>query len=897
MNKFFKGAMFVAVSGVLMLTCGCKPKPNGGEKKFDSETRVLQLSTSMLDGNFNPFFYTSGNDGSILSMTQLGFLTTDNEGKIICGEDHPTVALDYSTTMYDSKTVGTGNVTTTGSMDGRTEYEFLIKKDIKFSDGTTLTIKDVLFNMYVYLDPAYTGSATMYSTDIQGLTAYRLQDPAADDNTDANMKEKEFLEKAENRVNAVINWAENSPTMETVPPEDTEGVTLKADWQTTKDLYRKELTSDWTAISSSWKDSYEDSYSFTAAWQAYLLNVGLVTEQTKINLNGVQEKLYNDLNGNGKKDDGEPYYTTLDAPVGNPDKEPEAQLYISGIAEATTDAKVQKYMSDNNCDRDYAVLQLQSEYCINTVHDTMTGKEKIPEILTYWATATSVREELAGKERTKYYEEIKLDGNLAVQSISGITTRQTNVFNGKTLDGTYDVLKIVINGVDPKAIFNFGFSVAPMHYYAGGTFSKDNKDYAAEALKGNGFGVCLGDGDFFKEILQDTSKNRLPVGAGAYKASTSDGGKTKPTPSTFYQAGVVYFERNTNFHTVGKGIENAKIKYVNYKELRDDQMMDALETQSIDFGMPNATNSNVNKVSQNGFLSSTDYRTNGYGYIGVNPKFIPEYKIRQAIMKAMDTNKTVEYYSGKLAEVIYRPMSMMSWAYPDGVTEYNAIKFDLTSDRSEIKQLVKDAGYELQKGVYTKTKQIDGMANATNGTKLKFTFTLAGESTDHPAYSMFMDAAAKLNAIGFDITVTNNASALRDMTSGNLAVWAAAWSSATDPDPYQVYHKDSKATSVNNWNYPNILKDSTGKWGYEQGIIKQLSEKIDAGRQTLSQDTREAIYAECLDLIMDLSVELPTYQRSDLCVYNNTVIDAKTLVKNPNCFIGLFDKLWEIDYV
>ena len=101
----------------------------------------------------------------------------------------------------------------------------------------------------------------------------------------------------------------------------------------------------------------------------------------------------------------------------------------------------------------------------------------------------------------------------------------------------------------------------------------------------------------------------------------------------------------------------------------------------------------------------------------------------------------------------------------------------------------------------------------------------------------------------------------------------------------------------NNWNYPNILKDSTGKWGYEQGIIEQLSEKIDAGRQTLSQDTREAIYAECLDLIMDLSVELPTYQRSDLCVYNNTVIDAKTLVKNPNCFIGLFDKLWEIDYV
>lgn len=326
--------------------------------------------------------------------------------------------------------------------------------------------------------------------------------------------------------------------------------------------------------------------------------------------------------------------------------------------------------------------------------------------------------------------------------------------------------------------------------------------------------------------------------------------------------------------------------------------MTALETQSIDFGTPNATQTNKNTVSdpKNSFLSSRDYRTNGYGYVGVNPKFIPEYKIRQAIMKSMETNSTVEYY-GNLAEVIYRPMSMMSWAYPRGVEEYPDIAFDLTSDDSEIKQLVADAGYTISNGVYTKTAQKPGMSNAKNGTKLKFTFTLAGETTDHPAYNMFMDAAARLNKLGFDITVSNSATALRDMTSGNLAVWAAAWSSATDPDPYQVYHKDSKATSVNNWNYPNILKDSTGAWGYEQNVIEQISEKIDAGRATLSEDNRKQIYADCLDLIMELAVELPTYQRNDLCVYNNTVIDAKTLVQDPNCFIGLFDKLWEIDYV
>ena len=155
--------------------------------------------------------------------------------------------------------------------------------------------------------------------------------------------------------------------------------------------------------------------------------------------------------------------------------------------------------------------------------------------------------------------------------------------------------------------------------------------------------------------------------------------------------------------------------------------------------------------------------------------------------------------------------------------------------------LVKEAGYVVQGGVYTKTAQPNGMANATNGTKLKLTFTLAGESTDHPAYSMFIDAAARLNSLGFDITVTNSSTALRDMTSGNLAVWAAAWSSAVDPDPYQVYHKDSKATSVNNWNYPNIIKDNSGKWSYESAIIDELSTKIDEGRQTLSEDTRKVL--------------------------------------------------------
>ena len=115
------------------------------------------------------------------------------------------------------------------------------------------------------------------------------------------------------------------------------------------------------------------------------------------------------------------------------------------------------------------------------------------------------------------------------------------------------------------------------------------------------------------------------------------------------------------------------------------------------------------------------------------------------------------------------------------------------------------------------------------------------------------------------------------------------------PDLYQVYHKDSKATSIKNWGYDTIFADNE-QFGYEQMIINELSEKIEAGRQTLDESARKAIYADALDLIMELAVELPTYQRNDLVVYNNKVIDETTLNQKPSANEGVYDRLWEVNY-
>jgi peptide/nickel transport system substrate-binding protein len=162
---------------------------------------------------------------------------------------------------------------------------------------------------------------------------------------------------------------------------------------------------------------------------------------------------------------------------------------------------------------------------------------------------------------------------------------------------------------------------------------------------------------------------------------------------------------------------------------------------------------------------------------------------------------------------------------------------------------------------------------------------------------MFLNAQKILNRIGFQIKVVTSQTALSDLSTGKLTVWAAAWSSTIDPDMYQVYHKDSKATSTNNWGYPQI-KANQKTYATEYALIQQLSELIDEGRATTNQDERKTIYSDALDLVMELAVEMPTYQRKDMYAYNADVLDVSTMTPEADRtpYNGLLARLWELNY-
>lgn len=165
-----------------------------GEESSDSasapanDTLVASVEQG-LEGKFSPFFALAANDVTIDEMVRVYTLEVDRVGnpilKGIEGETRSYNGTDY--TYYTAS-----DIEITENDDGTVYYDMTIRDDIQFTDGHVADIDDVIFSMYVLLDPTYDGNVTLYSTPIEGLDAYRngmeplysLLIKAGEDNTD-----------------------------------------------------------------------------------------------------------------------------------------------------------------------------------------------------------------------------------------------------------------------------------------------------------------------------------------------------------------------------------------------------------------------------------------------------------------------------------------------------------------------------------------------------------------------------------------------------------------------------------------------------------------------------------------------------------------------------------------
>ena len=197
-------AMAVAMAAGLLAGCGSSASSSAesvasGEATSEaaatdtgSSDGTLVLADTGFEGKFSPFFAASSADQHVIDLTNIALLGADRKGEMILkgieGETREYNGTDY--TYY-----GPADCEVTENADGTVTYAINMRDDLVFADGTPITIDDVIFNLYVYMDPTYDGSATLYSMPIAGLDDYRssmttlskLIAEAGEDNTDNSL--------------------------------------------------------------------------------------------------------------------------------------------------------------------------------------------------------------------------------------------------------------------------------------------------------------------------------------------------------------------------------------------------------------------------------------------------------------------------------------------------------------------------------------------------------------------------------------------------------------------------------------------------------------------------------------------------------------------------------------
>lgn len=863
------------------------PALSGCKSKKDS----IVLMTEELSGLFNPFYATSATDQDVIGMTQIGMLTydvdEDGDVTVIADDEHATVCKAYD--------VDTSSAT-------ETVYSFVIKNGLKFSDGKPLTINDVFFNLYEYLDPVYTGSSTMYSIKIKGLTDYRTQKRSGGSGTEleeqissgamtyARTRRQELLDiyeqygKIEGSTSsyslgeegmkaAISEWPVSEGYKSAVVPEDE--IASKSE-----DYFRAQLTKDYEFVLKTFKEEIESD--FRAAKESF--------DTTTMPYSQWKNKISNDV---FKFFLYEGYIT------------PKYHVYTEAADPNDSDkwgredkTRIEEFTGEG-------ILNSfnTQEKAINRVYEDNITSEFL-NVLTGWGTAGTVLTEFAGAATEIVIKNTgdKGAGNaLAVPNISGIvslghnTAIQTVQVGGNSYkvahqhndDGTpansdeYDVVQITVNGRDPKAIYNFGFSVAPAHYYTADDAHPNGRDID---IANNKFGVDYASSSFQSNTIKSLKHVEVPVGAGAYQA-TNRKNENNPSGNDFVNSNIVYFKANPHF------MFDVKTEKLRLQVVSPSDALDVLQSGAVDFVTPQFTSANSTRLrgmTKNGFVKLDAWQL-GYGYIGINAGKVKDVNIRKAIMAAMQTSLALNYYDTGTCENIDWPMSKMNWAYPfeaDKVTPIkpDANEYDYTQWGSN--ETVADIKAKIRK--YMKLVP-EGRRN------FKVTFTIAGASiTEHPTYEVFKQASEILNSMDWDVTVRADSQALTKLSTGSLEVWAAAWGSTIDPDMYQVYHKNSSATSVLAWGYREI-KESPSYYSYETGVISRLSDVIDDARELMEKDERTPLYKEAMEYVLDLAVELPVYQRKNLYAYNGKTV--KGFPQNVNAYTSPLEKVWELELV
>ena len=443
-------------------------------------------------------------------------------------------------------------------------------------------------------------------------------------------------------------------------------------------------------------------------------------------------------------------------------------------------------------------------------------------------------------------------------------------------------LRVVMTEVDATSIYQLGVAIAPLHYYG----SKELYDY-----DNNMFGFTKGD---LSAVRAVTTK---PLGAGPYKFIK-------------FENGVVNFEANESYY-----LGAPKTKYVNFKEGQEKDKLNGVITGTIDITDPTFSKDTVAAIEEanggtlNGDKITVDTVDNlGYGYIGMCADRVrvgedsgseASKNLRKALATviAVYRDVAIDTYYGERASVINYPISNTSWAAPQSTDDGYRVAFSVDVDGNPIytSGMDAEARYAAAKAAalgffeaagYTVT---DGkLTAAPAGAKLEYECLIPGNGAgDHPVFMALTMAAETFKEIGMNFIVTdltNSTDLWNGLDAITVDMWAAAWGATVDPDMYQVYHSSNRVG----------IPGATGSNHYRIND-EELDTLIMEARKSTDQAFRKPMYKECLDIIMDWAVEIPTYQRQNAIIFSTERVDMSTVTPDITTLYGWMAEIEKLE--
>ena len=437
---------------------------------------------------------------------------------------------------------------------------------------------------------------------------------------------------------------------------------------------------------------------------------------------------------------------------------------------------------------------------------------------------------------------------------------------------------------EATAIYQLGVYVAPMHYYGDASlYDYDN----------NSFGFPKGDLSLIR------SKTTHPMGAGPYVFEQ-------------YENGVITYHANELYY---KG--TPKTQYLLFQEGSDGDKLAGVVSGQFDITAPSFSQSTVDSIKEynggelTGSVITTDTVDNlGYGYIGICATTVnvggdkasdASKDLRKAFATLLSVYRdtVINSYYGERASVIQYPISNTSWAAPRPADEGYEIAYsksvegnplyteDMTEEQKYDAALAAAVGY-LKAAGFTYDEAAGKFTAAPDGASLVYEVMIPADGIgDHPSYGILTNAKEALAKIGITLEITdltNSSDLWTALESGNCQMWAAAWGATIDPDMYQVYHSSNIVG----------LPGSTESNHYSIQDAK-LDELIMAARESADQSYRKATYKQCLDIILDWGVEIPTYQRQNAVIFSTERVNMETMTPDITTFYGWFSEIENIE--